>query len=258
MAEIFSIEHLFTLLMLILLQAVLGFDNLLYISIESRRAPADKQQFVRKMGIGLAVILRIMLLFVVIKAISIFQNPVLEIHWIGVFESNFNVHSMIVLFGGIFIIYTAIKEIFHMIGDVDIGHGEEKSQRPIAMTIAWIVIMNLVFSFDSILSTLALTDVFWIMVVGILVSGAMMLILADTVSEFIEKNKMYEVLGLFILLIVGILLISEGGHLAHIKLFDHPVEAMSKATFYFVIFIIVLVDLVQGRYQKNLLKKHGQ
>jgi predicted tellurium resistance membrane protein TerC len=65
---------------------------------------------------------------------------------------------------------------------------------------------------------------------------------------------MYEVLGLFILLIVGIMLLSEGGHLAHLTLFGNPVTPMSKTTFYFVIIVLVLIDIVQGRYQKNLLK----
>jgi predicted tellurium resistance membrane protein TerC len=82
----------------------------------------------------------------------------------------------------------------------------------------------------------------------------MMIVLADKVSNFLQKNKMYEVLGLFILLIVGIMLLSEGGHLAHLTLFGNPVTPMSKTTFYFVIIVLVLIDIVQGRYQKNLLK----
>jgi predicted tellurium resistance membrane protein TerC len=82
-----------------------------------------------------------------------------------------------------------------------------------------------------------------------------MIVLADKVSEFLQKNRMYEVLGLFILLIVGIMLLSEGGHIAHLKLFGNAVTPMSKTTFYFVIVVLVLIDLVQGRYQKKLLKE---
>jgi len=80
-----------------------------------------------------------------------------------------------------------------------------------------------------------------------------MIVLADKVSTFLQKNRMYEVLGLFILLIVGIMLLSEGGHLAHLHLFGSAITPMSKATFYFVIVVLVLIDIVQGRYQKNLL-----
>jgi len=118
----------------------------------------------------------------------------------------------------------------------------------------WIVLMNLVFSFDSILSAMALSDVFWVMATAIIFSGLLMILLADKVSDFLQKNRMYEVLGLFILFIVGILLISEGGHLAHLHLFGHEITPMSKATFYFVIAILVLTDIVQGRYQKKLMQ----
>ena len=79
-----------------------------------------------------------------------------------------------------------------------------------------------------------------------------MIVMADRVASFLEKNRMYEVLGLFILLIVGVMLVSEGGHLAHLVLGGHAVEAMAKSTFYFVIVVLVLVDLAQGRYQKKL------
>ena len=90
------------------------------------------------------------------------------------------------------------------------------------------------------------------MAVAIIISGILMIWLADHVAEFLKKNRMYEVLGLFILLIVGVMLISEGGHLAHLSFLRHPVETMSKATFYFVIGVMILVDIVQSRYQQKL------
>ena len=82
-----------------------------------------------------------------------------------------------------------------------------------------------------------------------------MIWLADRVSNFLEKNRMYEVLGLFILFLVGIMLLSEGGHLAHLELLNNKIVPMNKATFYFILVILILVDLVQGQYQKNLLKR---
>ena len=115
--------------------------------------------------------------------------------------------------------------------------------------------MNLIFSFDSILSAMALSDVFIVMATAILIGGALMIFLADTVSIFLEKNRMYEVLGLFVLFIVGIMLITEGGHLAHLYLFGNEIIPMSKTTFYFVIFVLVMTDIVQSRYQKKLLKQ---
>ena len=92
------------------------------------------------------------------------------------------------------------------------------------------------------------------MSVAIISGGVLMIVMADKVSDFLAKNRMYEVLGLFILLIVGIMLLSEGGHLAHLKIFGSEITAMSKATFYFVIITLVLIDIVQGKYQKNLMK----
>jgi len=247
------VQDLITLAILTLLQAVLGFDNLLYISIESKRVPEDKQSYVRKVGIGLAIGLRIILLFGVMKAIGYFQAPFTKLDVPGYFHGDFNVHSVIVLIGGGFILYTAVKEISHMLAVDDIEGGEEEEKRTVGSALFWIITMNLVFSFDSILSALALTKVFWVMAGAIVISGVMMIVLADRVAEFLKKNRMYEVLGLFILFIVGVMLLSEGGHLAHLSFFGYEIEAMSKSTFYFVIGVLVVVDIVQGRYQNKLL-----
>ena len=277
-----SLSGLFTLAMLILLQAVLGFDNLLYISLESKRVEESKQSFVRKLGVGLAIFLRLGLLVVLLLAIEYMQKPFFTYgleqvdtpkvahpandHSIthtlehfkpteagNIFAASFNVHSLVVLAGGVFIIYTAFKEIMHML---HIEHGEahtKKKPRSTAAAVFWIMLMNLVFSFDSILSAIALTHNVWVMGTAIVVSGLMMIWLADHVSEFLKKNRMYEVLGLFILFIVGILLVSEGAHLAHLHLFSYEIQPMAKATFYFVIGILVVVDVIQSRYQKKLL-----
>lgn len=258
------IENIFTLFMLILLQAVLGFDNLLYISLESQRAPKEKQKYVRKLGIGLAVGLRIVMLFVVVKLVAFFQAP-----WVTITENNyftgaFTFESLITLFGGVFIIYTAIKEIWHMMELEEHNELADKTKGSVGKIIFLIVMMNLVFSFDSILSAMALanhTDAngvvvynMWLMTIAILVSGAMMIWLADKVSAFLQKNRMYEVLGLFILLIVGVMLLTEGGHKASMTLYGNHITAMNKTTFYFVIFVLIFVDIVQSRYQKKLNK----
>ena len=239
--------------MLTLLQAVLGFDNLLYISLESKRAPLNQQTMVRHWGIGIAIVLRIILLFVLINIIQYFQNPVVGINVSGIIKSSLNLHSIIVLVGGVFIIYTATREILHMMNLENLDNDNHAPQS-VKKIVIWIVAMNLIFSFDSILSAMALSDVFWVMALAIIISGVLMIWLADRVSEFLQKNRMYEVLGLFILFVVGIMLLSEGGHLAHLHLFGHQVTPMSKATFYFVIGILVLTDIVQTRYQKKIMK----
>ena len=262
MDGLFTIDALITLVMLILLQVVLGFDNLLYISLESKKAPAEKQSWVRKMGVGVAIILRVILLFVLMSLVQYFQDPFANMHGNSYLEFDVNIHSIIVLVGGVFIMYTAVKEIWHMMymheHEIESQQKEKKSAKSV---ITMIVVMNLVFSFDSILSAMALTSgmpfsaQMILMSIAIIVSGILMIVLADKVSEFLQRNRMYEVLGLFILLIVGVMLLSEGGHLAHLKLFGNAITPMSKTTFYFVIVVLVLIEIVQGKYKKNLLKK---
>jgi len=246
------IHDLFTLAMLVLLQAVLGFDNLLYISMESKRVDEADQVSVRRIGVSLAIILRIVLLFVLIKAIEYFKDPFVDFDTKAV-GAAFSVHSLIVLGGGAFIIYTAVKEIFHMLMPHALEGGGNGEKRTKQSAIFWIVVMNLVFSFDSILSAIALTKTFWVMAAAIVISGGMMIWLSDHVTAFLQKNRMYEVLGLFILFIVGIMLLSEGGHLAKLHFFSYHVEPMAKSTFYFVIGVLVIVDIVQSKYRKKLL-----
>ncbi len=254
MSDLFTIDNLITLFLLILLQAVLGFDNLLYISLESKKAPTEKQAFVRKLGILIAIGLRIGLLLLLMSLIKSFQVAFINIDIKGTLSMHMNFHSLIVLLGGGFILYTAMKEIWHMIR-LESDKKEVKKKSSVGRVITSIVIMNLVFSFDSILSAMALTDNFWVMAIAIVVSGLLMIWLSETVSKFLKKNRLYEVLGLFILFIVGIMLVTEGGHLAHIYLWDNPITPMSKTTFYFIIAILVLIDVVQSRYQKKLLKE---
>jgi len=253
MEGLLSVENWFTLAMLIALQGVLGLDNLLYISIESKKVPPQHQALVRKTGLALAIGLRLVLLFVLVQAIQLFQEPFFSMNIPGIVEGEVNLHALIVLIGGGFILYTGIQEIYHLISIADHDGAGERARRGVPVALFWIVLMNLVFSFDSILSTLALTDVFWVMVVGIVATGIGMIFLIDHVAEFIDRNRMYQVLGLFVLILVGILLVSEGGHLSHLRLFGYEVVQMSQTTFYFVLAVMVAVDLVQGRYQKKLL-----
>lgn len=283
LSGLFSLEGIFTLGMLILLQAVLGFDNLLYISLESKRVKASKQSYVRKLGVGLAIFLRLALLVLLLLAIDKLKDPFFSYglslneeiahvehpannHTIdhehanwevnesgGILAARFNVHSIVVLSGGIFIIYTAFKEIMHMLRIEHDPAAKAAKLASIGAAIFWIMVMNLVFSFDSILSAIALTKNVWTMGAAIIASGLLMIWLSDHVSEFLKRNRMYEVLGLFILFIVGILLVSEGAHLAHLHLFGYEIQPMAKATFYFVIGILVMVDVIQGRYHKKLL-----
>jgi len=298
MAELLTLEALFTLFMLILLQAVLGFDNLLYIAIESNKVgdPQDARK-VRKWGIALAVMLRIVLLFLIVKLFALLAEPLFNIGLGKFIEGEFTAQALITLVGGGFIIYTAIKEIHHLLQVDHIEHSEGGGSRSVMGAIALIVAMNLVFSVDSILSAMAIASVdaanivdnagailgqftgsivdckaaliadpivgavgceptktyqVPLMVIAILLSGLAMILLADRVTEFLKKNRMYQVLGLFILFLVGVLLVTEGAHLAHLKLFGFPIDAMSKSSFYLVVGVLIVTDVLSNRYQKRL------
>ncbi|RVV98596.1 tellurium resistance protein TerC [Mesobaculum littorinae] len=262
MADLLTFENAGNLLMLLFLQAVLGFDNLLYISIESQRAPVAQQRAVRFWGIIIAVVLRVVLLFVMLHLIGLLSEPFFVLDWDGVLEGGVNFATLVYLVGGIFIMYTAVKEISHMLAvehlETDV---EAKSSKSAAGVIALIVTMNLIFSFDSVLSAIAITDVFVVLAVAIVLSGLAMLLLADTVTAFLQKNRMYEVLGLFILLIVGVVLLGEAGlaasHAMHdetlaIHIFDYALVPMSKTTFYFSVIVLVLVEVIQSGYSRKL------
>ena len=143
------------------------------------------------------------------------------------------------------------------------GHAMERQPSSSKKVIGLIVFMNVIFSFDSILSAMALASIkgpsgehlgyqLGVMVTAILIGGAIMILLADKVTNFLQRNRMYEVLGLFVLFVVGIMLLTEGAHLAHLKFFGNEIHAMTKTTFYFVIAVLLLTDIVQGRYQKKL------
>ncbi|MFK5998752.1 MAG: tellurium resistance protein TerC [Rhodobacterales bacterium] len=262
MTDLFTLENLGHLAVLIFLQAVLGFDNLLYISIESQRAPADKQKSVRFWGIIIAVALRILLLFVMIHLIKALSEPFVIFNWPGVLVGGVNFATVVFVIGGIFIIYTAFKEISHMLTINQLGNNVDRGgPKSATQAIALIVFMNLIFSFDSILSALAITDVFIILAIAILVSGGAMLVLADGVTAFLKRNRMYEVLGLFILLIVGVVLLGEAGPAAahamdndalKIRVFGYEIIPMSKSTFYVSVVVLVIVELIQTRYQRKL------
>ena len=262
MADLFTLENLLTLLMLIMLQAVLGFDNLLYIAIESNKVGAKDASKVRRWGIGLAVVFRIILLIVIVKMFDLLSGVLFSIPFENIVEGHFTLQSLVTLIGGGFIIYTAIKEITHMLTVDHIEHSEGTGKNSIIKAIAFIVMMNLVFSFDSILSAMAIasdkaadgttTYNVPLMAIAIIISGIAMMMMADFVTDFLKKNRMYEVMGLFILFLVGVLLVTEGAHLAHLVLFTFPIEAMSKSSFYLVVGVLVITDVISSKYQKRL------
>ena len=198
-----------------------------------------------------------------IQLIDLMKEPFYELNYPGILTGGVNFSTVVFVIGGIFIMYTAFKEITHMLSMEHLESDPEhkKGGKSAKQVVMMIVLMNLVFSFDSILSALAITDVFIVLAIAILTSGLAMVLLADGVTEFLKKNRMYEVLGLFILLIVGVVLLGEAGpaaaHAMHddsllIFIFGYELIPMSKSTFYFSVVVLVIVELVQSGYQRKL------
>ena len=244
-------EDLITLLLLILLQFVLGIDNLLYISFESKKVKPELQKKVRLYGIFGAVVLRILILVTILNIIKYFENPIFTLNNF-IIEGTFNFHSLIIIIGGIFILYTSVTEIvLILLNNSSNDDSNKRVSKSYFASLFSIILMNIVFSLDSILAAIALTDNYIVMSIAIIFGGLIMVFLADRVTDFLNKNRIYEVLGLFILFVVGIMLVSDGAYLADMKFFDQKIDKMSKSTFYFIITILILIDLVQSRYKKK-------
>ena len=160
MFDLFTIENFGNMIILLVLQAILGFDNLLYISIESQRVPAAHQKAVRFWGIIIAVVLRVVLLFAMIHLIEALGAHFYIFSWAGVLEGGVNFATCVFVLGGVFLMYTAVKEIGHLLTiqhlDADLDNKPGKSAVQVVLLI---VLMNLIFSFDSVLSALAITKV---------------------------------------------------------------------------------------------------
>ena len=135
--DLFSFENLANLGVLVVLQAVLGFDNLLYISIESQRAPAQHQANVRRWGILIALALRVVLLFLVIRLLDSFTAPFFSLGWEGVIEGSFNFATVVFLLGGAFLMWTAVKEIAHLLSIEDLEHEAEPASKSAARVVAF-------------------------------------------------------------------------------------------------------------------------
>ncbi len=252
-SNLFSFSGFFTVLILSALEVVMGFDNLLYISIDARRAAPENQSYVRRAGTLISLAMSVVLLFVILELIRLLDEPLLHLDfsWLHVAPSG---HALIVLFGGWMLIRTAIREIHHMlsVGDLEHEGSNGASVSSVSSVLTSIAFMCLVFSFDTVVAAIAFTDNIAIMLVSVVLAGVISVLASDKVAQFLQKNRLYEVLGLFVLLLVGIMLVADGGHIAHLSFFGYDVEPMAKSTFYFILGALIVVDVLQGKYQRKL------
>ena len=188
---------------LLALEVVLGIDNIVVIAIVTARLPQEKQSFARRLGLGLAMFMRIAMLFG-IAWLTKLDGALFE-----VFGREISTKDIILMVGGAFLIAKATKELHEKIEGKIL---ETKNPVAASMTNAIIQILafDLVFSLDSILTAVGLTDVIWIMVAAIVIAVLIMMIFADWISAFLEKHPTTKVLALAFMLLVGILLVADG------------------------------------------------
>nr|WP_183502097.1 TerC family protein [Methylobacterium brachythecii] len=189
---------------LVVMEVVLGIDNLIFISILTNRLPENQQAKARRIGIGLALILRLGLLGTVAWIVHL-TEPVFS-----VLGKSFSWRDLILVAGGLFLLWKATKEIHHSV-DPDGGGDEKKGpQLGFAAAIGQILVLDLVFSIDSIITAVGMTDHVAIMVVAVIAAVTVMLIAADPLSRFIAANPTVVMLALGFLIMIGMTLIAEG------------------------------------------------
>jgi predicted tellurium resistance membrane protein TerC len=205
MEQLLTTEGIVSLLTLTFLEIVLGIDNIVFISILSGKLPAAQQGKARTLGLGLALIARILLLLGVEWIIGL-KSPLLTL---GDFELSFR--DLILIAGGLFLIGKSVSEIHAKL------EGEEEQQKTskavtFGSVIVQVIIIDLVFSLDSILTAVGLVDSVLIIVIAIVISMAVMLIFSRSISNFIHKHPAMKVLAISFLIMIGTLLVVEGLH----------------------------------------------
>ena len=206
------------LVTLIVMEVVLGIDNLVFISILSNKLPADQRVRVRRVGIGLALVLRLVLLSA-IAWIAGLVTPVFDLGLTGApgphgapsFETAFSVRDLILIAGGVFLLYKATREIHHNVEGAEAESGDtSRAAMGFAAAIVQILLLDMVFSIDSILTAIGMTDDLPVMITAVIVAVGAMLFAATPLADFIAKNPSVVMLALGFLLMIGLVLVADG------------------------------------------------
>lgn len=220
-------ESLISLLTLIALEVVLGIDNIVFISILSSRLPQKEQKKARRLGILLAMVMRIGLLAVISFIMKLDKDL------FTVADKGFSGKDLILIAGGLFLLYKSVREIHHKMEGGD-ENGTEKKPALLGAVIGQILVLDLVFSIDSIITAVGLVDELWIMYVAVVVTVLIMLLAAAPISNFVNKHPAFKILALSFLMLIGFTLLVEG--------FDVHIP---KGYIYFSMAFALLVDIIQ-------------
>ncbi|MGH1335325.1 MAG: TerC family protein [Aureispira sp.] len=263
--ELFSTSQAWISLgMLTMMEIVLGIDNIIFISIVANKLRAEDQDKARNIGLFLAMILRIILLFGITVIIAM-KDPLFEFSFFGQ-HAAVTGQSLILLMGGLFLLYKSSTEIHHKLEGVNEPNETEaqRSKTTLNGVIVQICLLNIVFSFDSILTAVGLTqdvartpmlsdpshfyDPLPIMILGVVFSMIIMIAFAGVIGRFVNKHPSIQVLGLSFLILIGFMLIVEGAHSAH--LMPENVN-IPKGYMYFAIFFSLGVELLNIKVRES-------
>ncbi len=243
-------------LTLTFLEIVLGIDNIIFISILADRFPQKERKKLMRMGLLLAMITRICLLFGISLLVKM-RQPFWTIET-TYFSSAISVETVILFLGGLFLIYKSTHEIFQKVEfKTEEKPTEESPKRPLRTLNALfqIMLIDVVFSFDSILTAVGMTTgidyAFGVMVSAIVVSIVLMIAFAGAINSFMNQHPSLQVLGLSFLLLIGFMLIAEGAHQSNTLLFGNSIGSIPKGYLYFAIAFSLGVEMINMRIKKK-------
>ncbi|TDG37765.1 TerC family protein [Pedobacter changchengzhani] len=228
------IDALIPLLSLIALEVILGMDNIIFISILADKLPEENRNKLRYWGIGLAMVMRLCLLAVISWILKLDQTL------FTLFDIEFSGKGLILIGGGLFLIYKSTKEIYHNTEVASNGGLPVTHVKSFGKLLTEVIILDLVFSIDSIITAVGMVQELWIMYTAVIVTVVIMLIASKPISEFIRKHPSFKILALCFLMMIGLALIAEGFH------FQIP-----KGYIYFSMGFAFLVDIIQMKVIKN-------
>ncbi len=220
-------DAIIALLSLIALEVILGIDNIIFISILADKLPDQQRNKLRYWGIGLAMVMRLLLLAVISWILKLDQTL------FTLFETKFSGKGLILIFGGLFLIYKATKEIYHKTEQAEATPGAGQ-QATFSRLLGEIIVLDLVFSVDSIITAVGMAQDLWVMYTAVVVTVIIMLIASRPISQFIHKHPSFKILALCFLLLIGVSLLAEGFS------FEIP-----KGYIYFSMAFAFLVDIIQ-------------
>ncbi|WP_288425104.1 TerC family protein [uncultured Spirosoma sp.] len=250
MSDLFTAESIVSLLTLTFLEIVLGIDNIIFISIAANKLAVQDQGKARNIGLILAMAFRLALLTVISFVISL-SKPFTHID-AGWFRAELTGQSLILFAGGLFLLYKATSEIHHKLeGDAEEMADAKKGKATVSSVVTQIAITNIVFSIDSILTAIGLTQNVTIMMIAVVLSIGIMMFFAGPVGKFVNEHPTIQMLGLAFLIMIGFMLVAEGAHLSEVVIFEQHVGEVPKGYLYFAIAFSLLVEFLNIRLRKT-------